>query len=182
MKALLICLSPEECYNLFNGNLSVLVRKKFPKDYVGWVYIYCTKNGYLHLENNGTWTYTRNQKYTYVRTGKVVARFWCDKVEEIQYSHEKRQYFSESLVEKDLLLKSCLTDVELFQYLLFRKVGYVIHITRLEIFDRPKEISEFGNLCTSNCEKCKYNNEYDICNHAYKPLTRAPKTYCYIFI
>ena len=43
MKAVILVLSPEECYNLFNGNLSVLVRKKFSKDYVGWVYIYCTK-------------------------------------------------------------------------------------------------------------------------------------------
>ena len=45
MKAILLSIKPEWIAKILNGKKTVEVRKKFPKDYVGWVYLYCSKNG-----------------------------------------------------------------------------------------------------------------------------------------
>lgn len=111
MKAIILVASPEECCNLLNGDLSVLARKKFPSDYVGWVYTYCMKGkpyarSYL-VRGNGladylAKAYDKNyvvkpkkfELYNFEDNGysaefydfyggKVVARFWCDNVARI---------------------------------------------------------------------------------------------------
>ena len=188
MKQMLAVLSPKECCNLLNGDLSVLIRKVKPNCKLPIIVnVYCSKKGRPLVYGSPIPSYVEEK---YVQTygwskedadkifgnlqGKVVAKFTLNKVEEIQYSHEKRQYFSESLSEKDLLSKSCLTDVELFQYLLFREVGYTWHIDNLEIFNQPKEISEFEHqVIYENV----YTNEK---RYLREPLRKAPKTFCYI--
>lgn len=195
MKSMILVLSPEECVKLLNGDLSTLVRRKFSKDFVGCVYVYCAKKApYLHewieLETHKKSYMLDKEKWYMARNGQVVAKFWCDKVEKIidKETKEKNHYSfgTETLQTDELEEMSCLNIQELCKYIgkgtrwSYGDYGYAIHITKLEIFDEPKEISDFGNLCTNNCEKCKYNNEYDICNHAYKPLTRAPSNYCYV--
>ena len=46
MRSMLVSLSPKECVNLLNGDLSILIRKIKPKcDLPIDVYIYCTKEG-----------------------------------------------------------------------------------------------------------------------------------------
>ena len=98
MKSLLMSCTPQECCNIFNGDCSLLIRKLKPKCKLSIdVYIYCTKNGgYLHLENDGTWSYSKNKKYTYVRIGKVVAKFTLNKVEETKWT-ETEWYGTETL-------------------------------------------------------------------------------------
>lgn len=168
MKAVMLVLSPEECLKAFNGDLSVLVRKKFPKDYVGWVYIYCTKDKkYANLINRGGFL-----------TGMVVARFWCDKVEHFEYetcSRDISGYFldnGEKFNTQDNCKKMCLYGCDLWNYIGCRE-GYAIHITKLEIFDKPKEISEFYHYTT------KRDNVKGII-HDYEELTRAPQSFCFI--
>ena len=43
MKAILISIKPYWVAKILNGEKTIEIRKRFPKDYVGWVYIYCTK-------------------------------------------------------------------------------------------------------------------------------------------
>ena len=171
MKAILISIQSPHACNILNLIKLWEIRKKFPKDYVGWVYIYCTKNGYLHLENNGKWSYSRNQKYTYVRTGKVIARFWCDKVVDFWN------------LDNIMLAETCLSKEELGDYLGFNK-GYAIHITNLEIFDKPKELSEFYKVGYGECAKPQGSLREQIIenyNNVLKyQLTRAPQSWCYI--
>ena len=116
MKAIILVLSPKECINLFNGDLSVLARKKFSKDYVGWVYVYCAKKapyGVISIK----WAGEHNM------LGKVVARFWCNKVEEIRYGRLKDLTFGYFIGENtlnnfiELSKKSCLECWELDNYL-----------------------------------------------------------------
>lgn len=162
MKAILMSIRPEWVVKILNGEKTIEIRKKFPKDYVGWVYIYCTKQNDLFK------SYIRMGYYTtrstaddleYNGKGKVVARFWCDKVEEMYYCDE--QY----------LKPSCLSIHEMFDYLK-DKSGYAIHITKLEIFDKPKEINEFWN----NGKKVKGHNG----TYQYSKLTRAPQSWQFI--
>ena len=166
MKTILMSIRPEWVAKILNGEKTIEIRKKFPKDYVGWVYIYCTKDNKQRLypvalldKSNQVFKRAYREDKIDNRTnylnGKVVARFWCDKVEEIRPS-------TTTNFTKD----SCLTIQELENYLWSNILfGYAIHITKLEIFDKPKEIGEFG--------KGKYNIYF-------VPVRKAPQSWCYV--
>lgn len=168
---------------------TIEIRKKFPKDYVGWVYIYCTKEEYLMDTDKGYFS-TKNGLmeigYYYKRmrniNGKVVARFWCDKVEEIKLNLAAR-FFTKSMNEEELLKQSCLTSKELENYLWSNICcGCAIHITKLEIFDKPKEISEFYRIVKTDIGYCvdDIEKQKPITLNACKHLTRAPQSWCYV--
>lgn len=188
-RAMLMAIRPEWLVKILNGEKTIEVRKLFPKDYVGWVYLYCSKGikkNYHVIEVIDTDTGWRGYEYDYYLSsdssylddcleGKVVARFWCDKVEEIVCHNmfNAPTYNTELLFERQLCIKSCLGVYDLFDYL-GNKNGYAIHISKLEIFDRPKELSEFYN----------YDREYydskSVIRLVKKYLTKAPQNYCYI--
>ena len=42
-KELMISIQPKHLVNILNGNKTLELRKTVPKDYKGWVYIYCPK-------------------------------------------------------------------------------------------------------------------------------------------
>lgn len=179
MKALMMSIKPKYVAKILNQEKTIEVRKKFPSDYQGWVYIYCTKDKkYANLINRGGFL-----------TGMVVARFWCDKVEEIELNKNhfvNEQYSTDELNYEELLEKSCLTYRELDNYLQC-EIGYAIHITKLEIFDKPKDISVFSyNKKYKNCSECLYQNDIDYtrCNTCIElvSLTRPPQSWCYIEI
>lgn len=161
MKSILLSIKPQWVAKILNEEKTIEVRKQFPKDYVGWVYIYCTKDKkYANLINRGGFL-----------TGMVVARFWCDKVEEIlNYGLARRS----EIMMKELLKKSCLTMNELNEYAPHKEYKendfiYAIHISKLEIFDRPKYLTEYYKSYVET-EKGIY----------YQVLTKAPQNYCYI--
>ena len=53
MRAILMSIRPQHTCNILNGIKLWEIRKKFPSDFVGWVYIYCTKDKkYANLINN----------------------------------------------------------------------------------------------------------------------------------
>ena len=47
MKSILLSIKPKYVAEILNGEKTIEVRKRFPKDYKGWVYIYCTKEDSL---------------------------------------------------------------------------------------------------------------------------------------
>lgn len=50
MKSILISIKPYWVEKILNKKKTIEIRKKFPKAYVGWVYIYCTKaKPYMNL-------------------------------------------------------------------------------------------------------------------------------------
>ena len=85
---------PQHVAKILNGEKTIEIRKRFPSDYVGWVYIYCTKNGDgLVWDENGKGLINKNL-FPYAKdcpenhrltNGKVIARFWCDKVEDFEF-------------------------------------------------------------------------------------------------
>lgn len=175
MKSILMSIKPQWVMKILNGEKTIEIRKKFPKDYVGWVYIYCTKQDSLgrikdiphdryFVDCVDTPQDFEKMDSGYDGKGKVVARFWCDRVDEF-YDFDD-----------DLCEQACLDRGEMLDYL-GNKNGYAIHITKLEIFNKPKAISEFYNYCKD--EKCEYrNNHCSICRR--ESLIRAPQSWCYI--
>ena len=178
MKSIMMSIKPKYVAKILNGEKTIEIRKRFPKDYRGWVYIYCTKKEYLYRTNKGYFSSKKplqvgkGTEYTYAYSdeGKVVARFYCDKVEEIMF------------YDKEVQRKACLTEDELFDYLFVNepyhedmKNGYGIHISQLEIFDKPRELSEFKLF---NNGMPQYRFTKNSCE--YRTLTKAPQSWCYI--
>lgn len=178
-KAIMLSIRPKWVRKILNGEKTIEVRKKFPKEYKGWVYIYCTKNGgWCIVGTNGNKTYYHDYDnytipYNYIGNGRVVARFWCDKVEEIKNKPFVNNpiRFTETLGETKLCQKSCLTTYDLQDYLQ-DKNGYAIHISKLEISAVPKELSEFYG----------YTKRYEVFSDLLLPvkLNKAPQNYCYV--
>lgn len=198
MKSILLPVHPELLANILNGDANILIRKLFPKDYVGWVYIYCSKGkpSLVKSDHFGVCTALGDVDTKKVLNGKVVARFWCDKVEEIKlepvedYSSDTYEYMTKTLDEDDLLEKSCLHTLDLSKYLHGKK-GYAIHISKLEVFDKPKELSEFWHKCEQKekdrkCANCPigwalWNDGHKSCED-HHIIYETPKNYCYIEI
>ena len=189
-KQILLSIRPEWVAKILNGEKTIEVRKRFPKDYVGWVYIYCTKDRKTKLSSSSLQYYVVDNKdykdYLGNWNGKVLARLWCDKVETISLPYtyfgtnkwvsceNERTLQTETIDEQELLKKSCISEEQIYKYLNFKKspkqVGYAIHISKLEIFDEPKELSEFNYWKDKSEYGCWYENK----------LTKAPQNYCYI--
>lgn len=170
-KEIAISIRPEHVKNILNGEKTIEIRKRFPKDFKGKVYIYVTKGTPLFLTGGSYDNFSYSDSYEeYVcdkayydynygydsitpedfLNGKVVASFIVDKVEELSYEltceamgmNIHTEIFSNNVIWKDID-KTCLTREELDIYLK-EKSGYAIYISNLEIFDIPKELSEFG--------------------------------------
>lgn len=195
MKSILLSIKPEWVAKILNGEKTIEVRKKFPKDYVGWVYIYCTKEDSLccikRIDRDryicGKDFDIRDFPYLssgYEGKGKVVARFWCDKVEYIENIYDEfrwgeEDYKTETLNPNILYEKSCLSFEEMDKYLKGKQDGYAIHISKLEIFDKPRELIEF----TGGFNRYKvpfHNGDFYYHESWDKPLFKAPQNYCYV--
>lgn len=138
MKAILMSIRPKWVAKILNGEKTIEIRKRFPKDFKGWVYIYCTYNG--------NWVVGRGN----LINGSVIARFWCDKVEKYynrgQFINEPKCYLD------DICENACLTRDELDKYCEGQDF-YAIHISNLEIFDEPKELNEFYGYTNKKVER-----------------------------
>ena len=210
MKSIMLSVQPKWVAKILNKDKTIEVRKQFPKNYIGWVYIYCTKgNGKERLypvalldKSNQVFKRAYREDHIDNRTnylnGKVVARFWCDKVSEIRrFMESDHGEFAFAYWDtkpfpniENIETKACLTTSELDNYARTKgKIDSVklnaIHITKLEIFDEPKELGEFCTIRVIKCKNCKYHKiecsgiSANKCN-TRKPLTKAPQNYCYV--
>lgn len=186
-KSILMSIQPKWVCEILNGRKTIEIRRKFPKDYVGWVYVYCTKGKpfvyYVDDEVgcvekiNGEFAF-RTSKNPPALNGKVVARFYCDKVEEIKSQvvncGNDCLHTTETMNMTELLKSSCLSLKELDSYL-GGENGYAIHISKLEVFDKPRELYEFNREII-----VQYQKPWgELCSYL-EPLTKAPQNYCYI--
>ena len=162
MKAILMSIRPEWVAKILNGEKTIEVRKTAPKCELPIdVYIYCTKNEMrpIYLP----WEFPiREEKGAIVTdcvfkkgNGKVVAKFTLRKVDTVyRPDPASLDYTAKDMDARKLFEHSCLSEVELGRYLCY-KYGYAWHISDLEIFDEPKELSDFG-------------------------LKKAPQSWCYV--
>ena len=171
MKSILISIKPQYVCDILNGKKTIEIRKSYPHTTLPIkVYIYCTKDKDLLYDDypNVLNRFKHSKNYTLKNylNGKVVACFTLDKVEKINsYLEPEQWYMSSDLSGRQLMEKSCLSFQKLDDYLL-SGIGYAWHISNLEIFDTPKDLSEFG----------QYGYEWFI------PVERPPQSWCYVEI
>lgn len=199
MKAILISIKPEWVCKILNGEKTIEVRKTAPKcELPVDVYIYCTKDSkrvwYFDKQWRGCYSmsiYDDNAAYEYFMglkplNGKVVAKFTLKKVERFiqglnEVEYERLPNFA--LQDYDyhgldcLMEKACLNDEEINEYapdLSF----YAWHISDLQIFDEPKEISEFKyeKKKVRLTEKYHWKTE----RLGLVPVKKAPQSWQYV--
>lgn len=104
--------------------------------------------------------------------GKIVAK--CDvKTERIVIAGDESRYFFATESLYDIQYKSCLTTEQLKDYLVkdnAKDFGYALHIMNLNIFDKPKELSDY----------CTYIGKGD--EWISKPVTKAPQNMQYVWL
>lgn len=184
-KSLMISIQPKHLVNILNGYKTLELRKNVPKDFKGWVNIYCTKGKkdilYKYKDKYYTQHYLTFTDCVEVLNGKVVARFWFNEYETIPYEvtlprgYESYdgEWIDYSLygywVNNTTLERSCLTDEEISIYGKGKDI-YAWHIKKLEIFDKPMELKNFHKLSVGKETS------------AYIRLDKAPQSWQYVYV
>lgn len=172
-KAVLISVRPEWVKKIMSGEKTLEVRKTRPNMGTPFkCYIYCTSSGVAI----GMWG----------KHGKIVGEFVCDNI---------RPLMAESFVVKEdaekALLGTSLTSWQVKDYAGWEgkkwwdcKDLYKWHISKLEIYDTPKELTEFNTWkkCKT-CSKSGYESTaciYDENCMVPVAITKAPQSWCYV--
>lgn len=158
MKAIMINIQPQWVEKIFNGEKTIEIRKTMPKCKLPCkVYIYCTNGymlydirneNYLKVERKCTLDYTRkSNKYLSgtppMLNRKVVAEFTLNKVDTLERDLNDWLPKNRYDVSNELLKDINLNQNELWNYGQ-GKTLYAWHIDDLKVYDKPKELSEFG--------------------------------------
>ena len=181
-KAVMLSIRPKWCEKIASGEKTIEVRKTRPKMNTPFkCYIYCTLQGCneffrVYLEgdvakwNRGKWA---------DRKGKVIGELTCDRIFPINV-------FDNGSIQNWLfehMKRSCLTYEELAGYIGNGKTGHGWHIAELEIYDTPRELSEFRLACPNSwyCESCEMHWENNgTCGNESLQIKRAPQSWCYV--
>lgn len=202
MKSIILSCTPAECEKIANGNMSILVRKKAPKEVPFKAYIYCTKANKKYQTICGCMVINTDELYRlpngkikhdwsgelmccngeYTRdnflNGKVIGEFICDEIEELhEWELSPQGKFADFERERleNFLTAACLSEEEVVRYrenLPYYKPLYGLHISDLKIYDKPRELSEF--ISPSKAKKCVDYCVNGICsNLGYEELCGA---------
>lgn len=170
MREILMSIRPQWCEKIFNGSKKIEVRKSRPYIHTPFkVYVYQTKIRFKvrdWQENFQSMVFTPNGGVE-EGNGKVIGWFVCEGI--MRPNDSLRRIAEQSL----------LTEQELFEYS-NGKTLFGWRITAPKLFDKPKDISEFG----------WYETKYHFINRGietiieeykkFRPLTRPPQSWCYV--
>nr|DAV28062.1 MAG TPA: hypothetical protein [Caudoviricetes sp.] len=132
MKSVLISIRPKWCEAIAAGEKTIEVRKTRPKIEPPFrCYIYETNS------TKGVHGFSVLGRY---RIGQVIGEFICDKV--MFLTPLGLRGFE---MREEILKLSCLTNDDLNAYGGLKTL-YGWHISDLKIYDRPRELSEFGRF------------------------------------
>ena len=191
MKSVLLSIQPKWCKKIFDGEKTIEVRKTRPLiDMPFKVYVYCTKKrmtrvpsmyAYLHKNEPGacaeygtieTWgkigdvivnPHLASKHVSFGMHGKVIGEFVCDDViTDFRGEHS------------DDFAKYALLSIDEQKKYGGNKLLYGWHITAPTLFDKPKELGEFGNY------KTEWVQWYHSDDKVFYPLTRPPQSWCYV--
>lgn len=194
MKAVLISIRPKWVEKIVSGEKTLEVRKTRPKLETPFkCYIYCTNtrpflvwgdvfrgdwcteftrlSGYGRAEADSIWD---------VFNGHVAGEFVCDRIDTINPADESYGIYD---ADDNFVAQTRLVDGALWDY--GKGVTlYGWHISKLEIYDTPKELIEFHTW-----KKCKSYSKsgyestaciYDENCMVPAAITKAPQSWCYV--
>lgn len=191
-KSLMISIQPQHAVNILNGKKTLELRTWIPKGYVGWVYVYVTKGKkdilYKYKDKYYTQHYLTFTDSVEVLNSKVAFRFWFDEYIKLEWvdmtlNHNPidRIYNYHALVKNVynnvewILPKLCLRKQHVIAYGKERDL-YAWYIKKLEIFDKPKELSEFESRTPYK------NNDGRVVAWGHSPIIRAPQKMQWVYV
>lgn len=133
MKSYLFSIKPGYCEYIAAGLKRDEIRKTAPKEVPFKGYIYCTLDGGMKGDRIRAFGCD-----TIVTCGKVIGEFVCNSVTDIVPDWNGFYTFTKGDEET-----SCLTMNKLHNYLQ-NHIGKDIEMSDVVIYDKPKELSEFG--------------------------------------
>ena len=161
-------------YLVYKGIKTIEIRKTYPKNFRGIVFVYVSKTNW----KKDLMKIPENEREFFKQfVGKVGLCFECNKIGAIHNFIDGLEVTSiydrhvGYMNEQELLKACCLSYDELLAY------GgiYAIHISDLEIFDKPKELSEFKTRYYPQfAGMVKNKTHYEL-----RQLTKAPQSWCY---
>lgn len=188
MKAVLLSFRPKWCELIADRKKTIEVRKTRPKLETPFrCYIYCTKPKYKARKNDSC------PYFWAPYSGTVIGEFVCDYIEEYFYDTDVGEWAEPNAETYYMTTKQ--GEQTGMDYPEFAAYGngkklFGWHISELKIYDRPKELREFGkrceDFCCDSCNHVKYQRvnadefDYDCDCHEIIPLTRPPQSWCYV--
>lgn len=165
MKSVLISIKPKWCELIANGKKTIEIRKTRPKLEAPFkCYIYCTKDKGISFWTGKRYAYADDRSHNLFDVcgnGKVIGEFVCDEI-----------YDCRDINGDD----ACITVAEWLKYTKGHKGKvYGWHISNIVIYDKPKELSEFGKpvICHRGIQKDNCNGCWDC------EIKRPPQSWCY---
>ena len=152
MKSILLSIKPKYVELIASGQKTIEVRKSAPKEVPFKAYIYETQG-----KTETPWI-DEDGHFVYKGRGQVIGEFICDKVDEYHYD-----YCDGVDIDDDTILETAI-DREDINIYAKGKTLYGWHISDLKIYDKPRNLSEFG--------KVGFGHEV--------PLKRPPQSYMYV--
>lgn len=189
-KSVILSIHPYFCEKIEVGEKLLEIRKNKPNIELPFkCYIYETKainhkKIIVDLDGELPTTYARGR-------GKVIGEFICDRIEYLDMDSAGVGFWEngEFIYLKDIGWNACLTRKEFIEYSQGKKL-YGWHISELKIYDKPKKLNDFYNICYSGCDKCEFRSwDYSyageckeiVCTVSNKkPLARPPQSWCYV--
>ena len=189
MRQILMPIKPEGVERILSGEKTLEIRKTAPKEWIDYikgktdekpdpttVFLYCEK-GKVAVE---AWC----GDFVAPINGWVFAKFTLRKVEGcVNPFFPKGSFATPTATYEYALEKSCMSAGQLDVCLGGKgKRGYAWYIDGLEVFDEPKELSEF--LVKNACGDCphRHSPNMDMCDicEGLKPMTNAPHDWRYV--
>jgi hypothetical protein len=177
-KAILLSINPEHALNILNGKKTLELRKRVPKDFVGWVYVYVTKKKPDIMISDYTINYPLSKFYNDFN-GTIPFRFWFDDYTFMKYGRwvnhkvgdwNYRGYMDEHL---ETFKKACLTEEEVNNYG-DGKLLYAWHIKKLEIL-KPMALEDFRKIGRDKIMGKELRN-------VWGEVKRAPQSYQRVYV
>ncbi|MBO5068543.1 MAG: hypothetical protein J6C62_09150 [Clostridia bacterium] len=196
MKEVLLSVNPEWLFLEKTGVKTLELRKTAPNLKTPFtVKLYCTHGKLLYAnypdgpnsKRIQLADYTTKAKYKGFGNqlnGKVIGEFICDDIDRVAVYND--MLYSEKNSQANKLHQLCMSVDLVKKYLGDKNRGFIWHISNLNIYDKPKELSEFYTRCNVPESKCKLcNNCFDRedshgRHYAVKQLTRPPQSWCYV--
>ncbi len=164
MKAVMLSIRPEWCEKIVSGRKRMELRKTKPKLELPFkCYIYCTK-GFPMLWKDGKKVFIADSKYEWLHftpdplNGRVIGEFVCDAI------LSRCEMANADLAEQVALVRR----EEILKYSNGKEV-FGWHISQLQIYDTPKELSEF---------LVEDNRTFDC--PGIVAMKRPPQSWCYV--
>ena len=184
-EAMFISARPQCCKFIIDGLKTWDIRKRKPKLKVPFkCYQYCTVNSFDYPVDKCDRDFYMKSK------GKVIGEFICDRVIEITSERLELPSGLKYVLKIDgipadtyLSKLSKMPYDTIIGYLGNQRKGWALHISSLNVYDKPRRMEEFRKAkrsCRYGDLKYKTPEDCDKCKNSTCYLEYAPVSWCYV--